>query len=157
MSVSVREPVLGAHHAVHERWRYPHVAGNVLDAGGDLFMSSMNHGPLLGVAQVTTRALHDVTRLGVGVATLGTREAPCRRREVAAVAAFVAPVYGRVRSQIADAVVRVVPYRFEGLGVLLDNGVLAVVNEPAGCQWCVLSFEVKLVERRGGLAHVVVE
>ena len=58
----------------------------------DFFMPAVNHWPRLGVPQVAAGPLDHVTGCRVGVATLGTLEAPGSRLEFALKAALEALV-----------------------------------------------------------------
>ena len=75
-------------------------------------MAPVNHWPLLGVTQVATSPLNDVTGCGVRVTTLGTLKAPGRCLKFALKATLKALVNRRIRTQVTNMVIGPIPNGF---------------------------------------------
>ena len=94
-------------------------------------MTAIDHGSGLRIAQITTGPLNDIHSFWISIATVWTLEAPLGWLKIALKITLVALIDWRIGPQIPDPVIGIVPNCFKGLGILLENRVLTVMDKTA--------------------------
>lgn len=113
----------------------------------NFFLTTVNHRPLVWIAEVAAEALDHVAGCRIVVAAFRAFITFRGRREFTFEAAFEALIDRRVGAEITDLVVGIVPNCLKCFRILFQVRILTVVDEATGTILRVILFKIEFLKR----------